>query len=200
MKCIYLLYSYSLSKKVSIFRSLVYTSWIRNSFRSIGKHSIISYKCFLQGGGWNNITIGDYTHIQKNCILGCWISHGKLNFNPSIIIGDNCNIGDYTQITSCNRVVIGNGVLTGRYVLISDNAHGGLSKEEASIRPSQRKLISKGEVVIGNNTWIGERAVILPGVHIGNNVIIGANSVVTKDVPDNCIVVGSSSKIVRQII
>lgn len=193
------LYPYGLHRFIRKKRDFIYTSWIRNFLRACGKHSMISYPCYLQGKGSKRIEVGDFTHIQNNCILACWTEHCGKVYKPSITIGDNCNIGSYTQLTSCNRIVVGNGVLMGRYVLITDNAHGGLSINDASIRPSRRELISKGEVIIGNNTWIGERVVILPGVHIGENVIIGANSVVSKDVPDNCIVVGASSRIIRQL-
>lgn len=199
MKMLSVIYPYKLHRTIKKIRDVIYTYWIQNFLGTCGKHTKISYPCYLQGKGQKKIEIGDFSHIQNNCILACWTEHNGKNYNPSIIIGDNCNIGSYSQITTCNRIVIGNGVLMGRYVLITDNSHGGLSYEESSIRPSMRELTSKGEVIIGNNTWIGERAVILPGVHIGDNVIIGANSVVTKDVPDNCIVTGYSSRIVRKL-
>lgn len=53
-------------------------------------------------------------------------------------------------------------------------------------------------VVIGNDVWIGTRVIIMPGVHVGNHVIIGANSVVTHDVPDYSVVAGCPAKIVRK--
>lgn len=193
------LYPYDLCRFIRKNRDVLYTMWIRNFFRSFGRKSKISYPCFLQGKGYDSIRIGDNTHIQRNCILACWKEHNGKKYDPSIEIGNNCNIGDNTQLSAICRIVVGNGVLMGRYVLITDNAHGGLSHEEASVSPSQRELKSKGEIVIGNNTWIGERAVILSGVHIGDNVIIGANSVVTKDIPNNCIVTGYSSRIIRNL-
>ena len=191
------IYPYGLSKKIRKLKDYIYTLWIRNFFGYFGVHSLVSAPCKLQGGSWKNICIGDHTHIQRYCILASWDKHGCKSYTPSITIGNYCNIGEYTQITSCNRVAIGDGVLTGRYVLITDNAHGGLSMAESDIRPSQRKLISKGEVVIGNNVWIGDKVTILPGVHIGDNVIIGANSVVSKDVPCNSMWGGIPAKEIR---
>lgn len=193
------IYPYNLSKKIKRLKDVVYTLWIRNFFQRFGKDSLISYPCNLQGKGWKNITIGNHTHIQRHCILASWLNHGGVTFTPSISIGNYCNIGDYTQITSCNRVVLGDGVLTGRYVLITDNAHGGLSYAESVIRPSMRNLISKGEVVIGNNVWIGDKVTILPGVHIGDNVIIGANSVVSKNIPSNSMWGGVPAKEIRRL-
>lgn len=190
---------YKLTKKMSRIWSMLYTRWICNFFGSFGHGSLISYPCNLQGYGWKSIHIGSNTHIQRHCILACWVEHGGKKFYPSIQIGDNCNIGDYTQLTCCNKIKIGNGVLTGRYVLITDNAHGGLSYEEADIRPSKRELISKGDVVIGNNVWIGDKVTILPGVHIGDNVIIGANSVVTKNIQSNSTWGGNPAKEIRSL-
>jgi acetyltransferase-like isoleucine patch superfamily enzyme len=120
-------------------------------------------------------------------------------FTPSITIGDNCSIGEYCHITSINSITIGNGVLTGRWVTITDNSHGSSSLEEFYIQPSKRKLYSKGSVVIEDNVWIGDKVTILPGVHIGYGSIIGANAVVTKDVPANCVVGGNPAKIIKVI-
>ena len=131
--------------------------------------------------------------------MGCWVKYADQFYTPSIIIGDNCNIGEYMHISAIDKITIGNGLLTGRFVYIGDNAHGGLSYEEANIRPIMRTLRSKGEVKIGNNVWIGDKATILSGVHIGDNVIVGANSVVTKDVPDGELWVGNPAHFVRKI-
>lgn len=81
-------------------------------------------------------------------------------------------------------------MLTGRYVCLGDNNHGLLLGEEADVPAVQRRLISKGEIWIGKNDRIGGRATILGGVTIGDNVIIGANSVVTHDIPSNCVDAG----------
>lgn len=194
------IYPYKLQQKFKAKKNTLYSMWIRNFIGNIGDHSIICKSCSLQGGGQKNITIGDYTTIQSNSILGCWIKYGNQEFpNASITIGNNCYIGEYNQITACNKITIGDGLLTGHYVLISDNNHGGLSEDESLIVPHHRELKSKGEVVIGNNVWIGDKVSVLGGVHIGNNVIVAANAVVTKDVPDNCVVAGVPARIVKQI-
>ena len=177
----------------------LYSLWLSNFIGSVGKNSKIYYPCKLWGGGSKQIIIGEDTTIHGHCILGCWIKYANETFNPSIVIGNDCNIGEHTHITSINKIAIGSGVLTGRYVYIGDNSHGGLSIEEANIPPIRRKLQSKGEVVIGNNVWIGDKATILAGVHIGDNVIVGANSVVTKDVPSNCMVAGCPARVVKQL-
>lgn len=165
----------------------------------MGEHSTISKPCSLQGCGQKRISIGDYTCIQSHSVLGCWKRYGEQRFSPSLTIGSHCIIGEYNHITACNKITIGDGLLTGRFVYIGDNAHGGLSLEEAAIPPVERKLQSKGEVVIGNNVWIGDKATILAGVHIGDNVIVAANAVVTKDVPSNTMAAGVPARIIKSL-
>ena len=194
------LYPYKLHQKLIGYQNTFYTLWIRNFVGHLGEHSKICYPCSLQGGGQKNISIGNNTAIQGSSILGCWTKYGPQEFpNASITIGNNCNIGEYNHITACNKITIGDGLLTGRYVLISDNSHGGLSKEESMIEPVKRDLKSKGEVVIGNNVWLGDKVSVLSGVHIGNNVIVAANAVVTKDLPDWCVAAGVPARVVKMV-
>ncbi len=195
-----ILYPYKFHLKLLSVRDVCYTMWIKNFLGNVGEHSRICYPCKLGGGGEKCIVIGDNTKIRHNSLLGCYTNYNKQHFsNASITIGTNCDIGRNIHITACNKITIGNGVLTGQYVIISDNSHGGMSKEESLIEPLKRELKSKGEVIIGDNVWIGDKVSILADVHIGSNVIIGANSVVTKDIPDNCIAVGVPAKIIKQL-
>lgn len=193
------IFTYNFSMKLCTFRNDLYTVWIRNFIGTLPKDSTIAYPCSLQGEGAKNVSIGHHTYVDSHVILGCWMKCGEQEFSPSITIGNNCHIGGYNHITACNKITIGDGLLTGRYVYIGDNSHGGLSWEEASIPPLKRKLVSKGEVIIGNNVWLGDKVAILAGVHIGNNVIVAANAVVTKDVPSNCIVAGVPARIMKQL-
>lgn len=199
MNLLSLVYPYSLSQRLGVYLDALYSKWIRHFIGHMGRHSLIGRSCRLWGGGHKHIVIGDDTIIQRHSILGCWTSYHDQTFTPSITIGNHCNIGEYCHITAINKIVIGDGLLTGRFVLISDNSHGGLSREESTIPPAARQLMSKGEVIIGNNVWIGDKATILAGVHIGDNAIVAANSVVTKDVPANSMVAGCPAKIIKTI-
>ena len=192
-------YPYALSERLHLYRDVLFTKWIRHFIGHVGRHVLIGYGCRLWGGGQKRISIGDDTIIQRHAILGCWTHYQDQTFSPTITIGNHCNIGEYCHITAINKIVIGDGLLTGRFVLISDNSHGGLSREEAAIPPAARPLMSKGEVMIGNNVWIGDKATILAGVHIGDNAIVAANSLVTKDVPANTMVAGSPAQIIKTI-
>lgn len=193
------MFTYRIASFVRRFLNMLYTCWIRNFIGYIGYRSFIAYPCSLQGGGSKSVKIGSFTNIQSHSVIGCWNAYGNQSFTPFISIGNNCSIGEYNHISACNGITIGDGLLTGRFVYIGDNAHGRLSWEEASVSPIKREIFSKGKIIIGNNVWIGDKATVLAGVTIGDNVIVAANSVVTKNVPSNCIIAGSEGKIVKKI-
>lgn len=148
--------------------------------------------------GSKYISIGKNSVIAKGARITAIATRHEETFTPEITIGENCTLGEHIHITSCNRISIGNGVLTGRYVFISDNSHGSTDKEMLkNIPPSNRPMTIKGPVYIGNNVWIGERVCILSGVNIGDGAVIAANSVVTKDVPPYSVVGGVPAKFIK---
>lgn len=151
------------------------------------------------------ISIGDKTKLGDYIYLTAWDSYscivdGKettLHFSPEITIGKECSFSSYNHITCINKIHIGNNVLTGKWVTITDNNHGTTDKETLTVPPTKRPLHSKGPVIIGDNVWIGDKATILPGVTIGDGAVIAANSVVTKDVPAYSIAAGNPAKIIK---
>lgn len=195
MKTLSFLYSYRCSVRIKEIRNVIYTFWIKNFIGGVGEHVYIEYPIRLQGKYVNKVIIGSNTKIESHSIIGAW--NNPIESEAIIRIGDDCTIGEYNHITSTNKITIGDGLLTGRFVIISDNNHGSLNKEGITVRPSKRPLMSKGEIIIGNNVWICDKASILSGVHIGDNVIVAANSVVLNDIPSNCVVAGIPAKIVK---
>lgn len=151
----------------------------------------------LQGEKY--ISIGRRSELLDDVILTAWDRYGDAKFTPEIIIGERCAIGEHCHISACKSIKIGDGVLTGRYVYISDNSHGSSSLEDLRMRPLERPLCVKGPVEIGNNVWIGERACILSGVTIGEGCIIAANAVVTHDIPPYSVAGGVPAKVIKQI-
>lgn len=151
--------------------------------------------------GEKYISIGTNSHIGDYGRLTAYsyYSHTKQIFSPEIIIGDNCSIGSQSHITAINKIVIGNNVLTGPRVLITDNAHGASVDTIIDIAPIERELSSKGPVIIEDNVWIGEGSMIMPNVTIGKCSIIAANSVVTKDIPAYCVAAGSPARIIKTL-
>lgn len=118
-------------------------------------------------------------------------------FLPDITIGDNVHVGSDCHFGCINKLSIGHNVLIASKVYISDHSHGEILAEELKIPPNSRLLFSKGPVIIENNVWIGEGVCVLPNVRIGENSIVGANAVVTKDVPKNCVVAGVPAKVIK---
>jgi len=112
--------------------------------------------------------------------------------NPRVYIGDNTVIGRHCMITAKNLIRLGDNVLMGAYVQIIDTNHG--TKAGKIIRDQSAKI---GEVVIGNDVWIGAGVKILMNYHIGDGAIIGANAVVTGDIPSNAIAVGIPARVIK---
>lgn len=172
-----------------------YTGVVARRFTHFGKNSTIAYKMFRVRGS-KLISIGDNSEIDKGARLTAWNSSNEND--PVIVIGNHCHIGACVHITAINGITIGDNLLTGTNVLITDNAHGNSDKDSLNIHPSLRPVVSKGKVSIGKNVWIGSNACIMPGVTIGDGAVIGANSVVTKDVPSYAVAVGIPAKIVKK--
>ena len=171
-------------KAFGTLRWKIYNGVIRHRFASFGKGSRI-YPPVSLVAGERYIFLGDDVTVGRQVQLTAWDR-----------FGDQRSIGDGAHITAVNRIELGKNVLTGKYVLITDNAHGDADPALLEMAPNKRPLVSKGPVVIEDNVWIGEKASILPGVHIGRGAIIGAGAVVTKDVPAGCMALGVPARIV----
>lgn len=172
----------------------VFTGFVCRKFKYFGEGALLgapAEKLY----GLQNISIGKNTEIGRGVILTAW--PGRIIDNPNLVIGDNCNIGIRSHLSAAVGIHIGNNLLTGPNVLIVDNAHGSFQMDQLGIHPSCRPLTSKGEVVIGNNVWLGANVCVMPGVKIGDGAIVAANSVVTHDVPPYTMAAGAPSKIVK---
>lgn len=171
------------------------TSRLKGGFKHFGTSTLLAPGVKIMSP--QNISIGNNSSIMSNCIIEtCAVNDNK----PQLRIGDNVSVGEYTHITCANKVTIGNGVLTGRFVLITDNSHGNNTKEVADIAPLARYIHSNGPVYIGENVWIGDKVTILPNVTIGKGCIIAANAVVTKDIPEYSVAAGVPAKVIKTII
>ena len=203
MKCLLLilgrlwsyLYSPWVKDKWKVVRAYLYTGYYAHQFKKFGKSSIIG--SFSHVRGLKYIQVGERAFIGFNVELTAWDNYKGQQFKPEIIIGDGTSIRDYSQITAINSIRIGNGVLTGPNILITDNAHGASVAELLDIAPNLRPLSSKGPVIIEDNVWIGTKASIMPGVRIGKGAIIAANSVVTHDIPPFCVAAGIPAKVIK---
>lgn len=200
-----------LNQKKDILRSY----WLKSYFLYCGEN--VLFQGVKKICGSNLISIGNRTHFGCDLFLTVWktgysekhsiVNNVQKNFKnvsisgtqPQIEIGEDCNFGAYNHITCINKIIIGHGVLTGKWVTITDNSHGNTNYESLLIQPLIRDVISKGPVIIGNNVWIGDKVTILPGVTIGDSAVIAANSVVTKDVPPFSVVAGIPAVVLKNI-
>ena len=140
-----------------------------------------------------NIIVGDYTYYDDD--------EGAENFEKHVthhydFNGDKLIIGKFCAIAKGVEFIM-NGA---NHRMASATTYPfnifGNGWEKATPAPSDLPL--KGDTVVGNDVWFGQNVTVLPGVHIGDGAIVGANSVVSKDVPPYCIVGGNPAKIIRK--
>lgn len=171
-----------------------YTGYRTRKFKCFGKHSKMGFAMHIVGE--EHIIIEDDVILGGGTSLTAFSMDGNRN-NIIISIGAGSVFGPDCHVTAAEGIFIGKGLRTGKSVLISDNAHGDCrDKRQMMIKPDDRPLCTKGTIHIGNNVWIGEKTAILSGVSIGDGAVIGANSVVTHDVPPYSIVAGCPAKII----
>lgn len=163
----------------------------------LGRHSILRYPFHLVGGQY--IKVGRNFSCQRRVRIEAIRDKQYYKGIPIIEIGNHVQINWDCHIGAINRVLIGSNVLIGSKVMIIDHQHGEITKAALSVPPAYRPLWSKGPIIIEDNVWIGEGAVVLPNVKIGKNSIVGANSVVTKSIPPNSVAVGNPAKVIRTL-
>jgi acetyltransferase-like isoleucine patch superfamily enzyme len=164
--------------------------YYRCIFASLGARSFIKSKG-LRLENPKNIHIGKRVFIGNNTWLA---ASPHVASDPKLYIEDQVSIGRFNQIYSTTCITIQKNVLTADRVYISDSTH---DSQDVSIPIKAQKVTSKGPLVIGEGTWIGINACIV-GASIGKNCVVGANSVVTKNVPDYCIVGGIPAIILKR--
>ena len=143
------------------------------------------------------ISIGEDTLIGPGVALSAGMVPGQECItNPVVSIGDRCLIGKGSGIVGHFSITIGNDVWTGHHVYITDQNHG---YEDVSV-PISRQSQPERAVIIGDGSWLGHGSIILPGVTIGEHVVIGANSVVTKNIPSFSVAVGSPARVIRKFV
>ena len=148
------------------------------------------------------LVVGDHLKIfigNHVTIYRCMIGASKVFDTPVFKLGNNSSVGYGTTISVAKEITIGNHCMISPDCVIMDS-------DDHPISPSKRLLnlpvdpSTVKPVKIGNNVWIGAQSIILKGVTIGDNSIIAANSVVTQDVEPNCIYAGIPAKPIKKCI
>lgn len=161
-------------------------TWYKSRFfTKIGNDNVIK----LSTTFW--LTDGAVLEMGNNCRI---LDHAFFQLtkpHPQLIIGDNVTIGRYDMITVKSRMTIGSNTIMGAFVQIIDHNHS-----FALGVPIREQLAEIKDVTIGEDCWIGTGAKILCGVTLGTGCVIGANAVVTHDVPPYSIAAGVPARVI----
>jgi acetyltransferase-like isoleucine patch superfamily enzyme len=163
--------------------------YYRLSFRHIGKNTRIGRPLLISNPQY--IRVGSNTSIRA----GVRLEAIRLNDRePALMIGDNVNIEQNVHIICSSRITIGNNVSITGHCAIVDTQH---PYEDVTdpIKVGERIDFHPRPVSIGDGSFLGYGSIVLPGVTIGKNCVVGAHSTVTRDVPDFSVVVGSPARI-----
>ena len=168
-------------------RLLIYLNY-RRRFKKFGLHTILYKPLRLDGA--KNIILEHHVQIRKLVWLGALPLCNQCN----LIIRRGTIVGDLCHIYATHSILIEENVLIANNVYISDNIH---NYEDINMPIMFQGVTQKRDVVIGNGSWIGEHVCII-GASIGRHCVIGANSVVTRDIPDYSVAVGSPAVIIKK--
>ena len=171
-------------------KSRIFFFLFGHTFGRLGLNSRIISPVAIEGAG--NIFVGDNVLVATHSCLAAVPLTGASACQ--LIIDDGCLIGRFNHVYATNSIVIEKNVLTANNVYISDNSH---AYNNPALPIRHQPITQKGIVIIGEGTWIGHNACII-GARIGKNCVIGANSVVTHDIPDYCVAVGAPAKVIKR--
>ena len=141
--------------------------------------------CRLEIGPNAVLELGRWSWLGHGCKIRC--HEGRVALGAKSVMGQECTISAYQHVTIGRECVIADRVM------LIDFDHGSVEVE----RPIRLQGIYKRDVNVGHNVWIGYGACILRGVTVGDNAIVGTNSVVTKDVAANAVVGGVPARVLR---
>jgi lipopolysaccharide O-acetyltransferase len=162
------------------------------AFHSFGRHTVIQPP--LRVGGERRISIGDHVFVGP----GCWLQvlDDAEGDSVAIDIGSGTSFSGYSVVSAASSITIGEAVLFARGIYISDHSHA-FGDPETPI--GDQGIDRVAPVVIEDGAWLGENVVVCPGVRIGRGAVVGANSVVVRDIPARSVAVGAPATVVRHI-
>ncbi len=135
------------------------------------------------------LVIGEGCHLEP----GCWITLGP---DATIEIGAGAILNRETMLASLERVQIGSHVMFANHCFVGDSDH---RFDDPDLPITWQGFTPQGPTVIGDNVWLGKGVVVTGGVEIGERAVVGANSVVTRDLPGRTISAGAPAKPIREI-
>ena len=172
-----------------LYKRICAVKW-RLKLVKFGNKSLIYKPLYITGGG--EISIGSRVCIQKGAWLAATGQTGSEH--PRLEIGDGCVIGHYNEIYATKSIILEPNVLTADRVYISDNLHGYEDIDTPILRQPIKQI---GTVRIGEGSWLGVGVSVI-GANIGKHCVIGANAVVTHDIPDYSVAVGIPARVIKR--
>ena len=183
-------------------RALVrlYSKWVSVTypFAAIGRNVQIHYTWDMQKYLAHRVKLGDSVRIDKDVQFGVSCANRLEDGEAVIVIDDGCVIARRSQISAKNCVHLERDVILSASVLIMDHGH---AYEDVSLPIRKQGLTEGGRIQIGQGCWIGHAASILCDkgeLILGNNCIVGANSVVTRSFPPYSVISGNPARVVKQ--
>jgi acetyltransferase-like isoleucine patch superfamily enzyme len=162
------------------------------TFREYGKHVNIAPNVIIKRP--HLVCIGNHVTIQRDTRI--YIHPENKGADHCLLrVGNYVHIGMNSVISAQNRVVLEDYVLFGPRVTILDNAH---LYEDVDTPIMFQALTRNGTVHLETECWIGTNAIIMPNVTIGKHAIVGANAVVTQDIPPFSVAVGAPARVIKQ--
>lgn len=162
-----------------------YIRWLAPLYQHRGRGSKIYRSARMDTPPYRRFWLGRRSVVESYCCIN--------NAVGDVVIGDYTRIG--IHCTVIGPVCIGNHVNLAQGITVTALNH---NFEDTTKRIDEQGVSTK-PVVIGDDVWIGANTVILPGVTIGHHVVVAAGAVVTKDVPDNCVVGGVPAKVIKNV-
>jgi acetyltransferase-like isoleucine patch superfamily enzyme len=168
-------------------RQRLFSRAAAHAFAAFGARSAIEPPVRLVGE--ERITLGSEVWVGA----GSWLE----TLGTGVLeIGDGCRLAGNCTLVAAASLRLGRDVLVARGVYISDHAH---AFEDPRLPVLGQGIDRHGAVEIADGAWLGEHVVVCPGVRIGRGAVVGANSVVTRDVPDRCVAAGAPARVLRDL-
>lgn len=165
--------------------------WYKPCFQKMGKYCLLRKPIFLTP---NSIIFGDNVYIGFHARIEGILQYQSEKFHPQIVLNDGVSIQQNLHLTCAESVEIGKNTAIAANVSITDIHH---PYDDVNLSIEFQNIISK-PVYIGEDCKIYNNSVILQGTKIGKHCTIGANSVVSGEFPDYCIIVGAPAKIIKR--
>ena len=176
----------------------IYSTWLSLTypFASIGRDVSFHFTSKVSRQHAPRMSLGNSVRLLESAWLN--VPTDDPTGEPTIVINDNCSIGNGSIVSAKNRILLERDVLVGQYVIIQDHNH---AYEDIDVPIMKQGSTKGGRIRIGEGSWIGRGAAILCSrgeLTIGRHCVVSANSVVMRSIPDYSVVFGTPATIIRQ--